>query len=53
MVDMHHHHSVDILTTFPHLFTVGVAPQLDIKDGIPDLLVLAATVVDQRSNTGA
>ena len=53
MVDVDDHDSVDILSTLPHWLTVGGIPQLDIEDCIPDLLMSAATVVDQWSNAGA
>ena len=53
MMDTHYHHSIDILTTFPYMVTSGGIPQLDIENGIPDLLVSVAAVVDQPRNRGA
>ena len=52
MMDMHYHHPIDILTTLPYLVAVGGAPQLDIEDGITDLLVGTAAVVNQLGNGG-
>ena len=53
MMNMHYHHSVDILATLPHLIPVGGIPQLDIENSVPDLLVLTATIVNKFGDGGA
>ena len=53
MINMHNHHSVDILATLPHLGSSGGEPQLDIENSMPDLLVLSATIVNKLDDGGA